>query len=317
MRNNIKPVRKYRRDVIHRWEGNPMISVEDLGFRCTGMYNAGCVKIKGKYVLLITIEHLDGCSAIYYAQSDNGMHFEVANKPLISPAGKGALHEYEAMGILDPRITYNDKTYYIIYLGKSRNGFVLCLAKTKDFKSVEKLGIISEPDTKAGALFPTKLNGMYARLERPNSGGSIWISYSRDLLAWGQSEAVLSPRGGFWDSDHIGASAPPIEIEQGWLMFYYGVKRTSAGTLTRIGAAILDKNNPTKVLERSNIPVLSPRELYERVGDINNYIFSCGAILEDKNRIKLYYGGSDNCLCLGTTTLEEIIKTCTESHWDF
>ena len=306
------------RDVIHRSERNPVVNIEDLPFRCINLYNAGCIKVDDKYILLITIELLDGKTSIFYAESSDGYEFKIAKDAFLSPARQEPLKEYEEMGLVDARITYLDNCYYIIYLAVSRHGILLNLAKTKDFNSVEKLGIISQPDTKAGALFPKKLKGKYARLERPNTGGSIWISYSEDLISWGESEVVLSPRDGYWDSHHIGCATPPLEIEQGWLVFYYGVKRTSGGTLTRIGTVILDKQDPAKpIVGRSNIPVISPRELYERIGDISNLVFSCGAILEEDNTIKFYYGTSNNCLYLGTTTLAEIIETCIQSKKEF
>jgi len=309
---------KLGRDVIHRWEGNPIIDIENIPFRCANMYNAGCVKLNKKYILLITIELLDGCTSIYYAESKDGLHFNVSAKPFLSPAKDGHQKEYEKIGVLDARITFLEGSYYTIYLSESRHGILLNLARTENFKKVEKLGVISQPDTKAGALFPKKIKNKYVRLERPNTGGNIWISYSNDLLAWGESKVILSPRDGYWDSHRIGCAVPPIEIEQGWLVFYYGVKKTSSGTLTRIGTVILDKKNPAShIVGRSNIPVLSPREPYERIGDISNQIFSCGVVLEEDNSIKLYYATPSNSLCLGTTTLEEIIETCMESKRNF
>jgi predicted GH43/DUF377 family glycosyl hydrolase len=95
------------------------------------------------------------------------------------------------------------------------------------------------------------------------------------------------------------------------------VKKNSAGTITKIGAAILDKEDPARVLHRSIIPILSPRKLYERIGDLNNFVFSTGAILEDTGDIKLYYGAADNCICLGTTTLSEIIDFCQNGLEEF
>ena len=310
--------RKTAHDITHRWEGNPVIDINDISFSCANIYSAGCLKINGKYIYLITFESLNGCTHIYYGESIDGIRIEVDDHPILSPDKTGFLAEYEKRGILDARITPFDGKYYIIYMAKSKHGFVLCLAETEDFKSIQKKGIISQPDTKAGALFPKKINGRYARLERPNSGGSIWISYSHDLLTWGGSEVVLSPRPGYWDVHHIGCSTVPLEINEGWLIFYYGVKKTSAGFLTRLGTAILNKENPAaKIIGRSNEPVLSPREPYERIGDIQNLVFSCGAIYEENSAIKLYYGASDNCLCLGTTTLKEIIDTCLESEKEY
>ncbi len=310
--------RKIKHDIVKRWEGNPVIDINDISFHCANIYNAGCIKVKNKYIYLISFESLNGCTNIYYGESRDGIHIEVDDTPLISPEKTGSLATFEKHGVLDARITHIDDKYYIVYLAKSEHGFILCLAETKDFKTINKKGIISQPDTKAGTLFPKKFKGRYARLERPNSGGSIWISYSYDLLNWGESEVVLSPRAGFWDSHHVGCSTVPLEIKEGWLIFYYGVKKTSAGFLTRIGAAILDKDNPaSRVINRSNEPVLSPRETYERIGDINNLVFSCGAICEKDNTIKLYYGVSDNCLCVGETSVSEIIETCTESEREY
>jgi predicted GH43/DUF377 family glycosyl hydrolase len=309
---------KIKHDIIKRWEGNPVIGIDDVSFHSSNIYSAGCIKIDGKYRFLITFESLNGCTQLYYGESKDGIHIEVDDCPILTPDKSGPLADFEKYGILDPRITPIEGICYIIYLAKSKHGFVLCLAETKDFKSIKKRGIISQPDTKAGALFPKKFNGKYARLERPFSGGSIWISYSPDLLHWGESEVVLSPRPGYWDFHYIGCSTVPLEIDEGWLIFYYGVKKTSAGLLTRLGSAILNKKNPAlNIIHRSNEPVLSPREAYERIGDINNFVFSCGAIYEDDSTIKLYYSGSDNCLCLGTTTLKDIIDVCVESNKEY
>ncbi|MHC4509848.1 MAG: glycoside hydrolase family 130 protein, partial [Planctomycetota bacterium] len=161
-------------------------------------------------------------------------------------------------------------------------------------------------------LFPKKFDRQsagYAMLERP-SGGSIWISYSDDFVHWGASTIVLTPRGGYWDSNRIGPAGPPIEFDGGWLLIYYGEKDTSAGPLVRLGAAILSKIDPARVLARSNIPILAPREKYERMGNVANIVFSCGGLLDDGGQVKVYYGASDSCICLGAGTLDDIVRTC-------
>ncbi len=309
--------RKFGQDIIRRWKENPVITSEDIPFKCHDMYNAGCIKIDGEYLLLITIEKLDGRPAIFRARSEDGLFFEIEREPFIASSTDVDFKEYEEMGVLDARITALNDEFYIVYLAMGRHGIVLALGKTKDFKEFERLEIVSQPDTKAGALFPRKINGRFALLEKPKYGGSIWIAYSNDLLTWGEREVVLTPRAGFWDQGRIGCAVPPMETESGWLLFYYGVKETSAGTITKIGAAILDKEDPAKVIIRSNIPILSPRKLYERIGDLNNVVFSTGAILEDNGEIKLYYGAADNCICLGTTTLSEIIDFCENGLEEF
>ncbi len=127
---------------------------------------------------------------------------------------------------------------------------------------------------------------------------------------------VLTPRGGFWDSDRIGVAAPPVEIDNGWLSLYYGVKQTSAGPLIRIGAAILEKENPSSVISRTNIPILSPREEYERIGDVPNIVYACGAIFES-DLVKLYYGAADSCICVGIAKIQDIVSACFNSVSEF
>jgi len=163
---------------------------------------------------------------------------------------------------------------------------------------------------------PEKVNGLYARLDRPIGGGvgSVWISYSPDLINWGRSEFVFAPRARFWDCYRIGASAPPILTDKGWLEIYHGVKMTSAGPIYRIGAIMLDKDNPAKVLGRGVAPLLSPREDYERIGDVGNVVFACGAIVEDDGEVKIYYGAADTSICVAFGTLDEIIDSCFNGH---
>ncbi len=296
------------RDIVHRWEGNPLISIEDLSFRCSDIHNAGVACLDGQMIMLITIEALQGFTQIYRAQSNDGINFSVDPSPLMVPQKDSPRGVYESGGLRDARITPLDGTYYIIYLADGDYGMRLALGRTDDFRKVEFIGYISQPDVKNGMLFPRKINGRYALLKRP-VGGAIWVSYSDDLTFWGDEQVVMTPRGGHWDSSRIGASAVPIEVEQGWLLIYYGVKQTQGGPLVRMGAAVLDKEDPSKVLARSNIPILSPREQYERIGDVPNMIFSCGAAVQD-GELRIYYGGSDSCICLGTANVAEIVDFC-------
>jgi predicted GH43/DUF377 family glycosyl hydrolase len=300
----------YGTDTVHRWEGNPLIAISDLDFKCSDIRNAGAAEVNNEILLLIDIEHLSGHQSIHLAREQKNGRFAVAAEPFMSSSAEPRFAQHEARGIMDPRITFFDDVYYIMYVANGDHGFRLGLAKTKDFKSVERIGIISEPDTKGGALFPAKIKGKYARLERPREGNSIWVSYSDDLIYWGASDSVLSPRDGFWDLNRVSIGPPPIEIEDGWLLIYYGVKDTSSGPLYRLGAAIVDREDPTKILGRSNIPILAPREDYERIGDTPNIVFSTGAVVKEKGAIVIYYGAADSCICMGTSTVEEIRYNC-------
>jgi len=305
--------KKKGRDVIHRWEGNPLITLDDIPFPCNTVFNASAVKMGKEYILLLRVEDLEGRSVLALARSEDGFHFEVADEPFMTPSQSEPYRTYEAMGIEDPRITELEGWFYVMYTAVSQYGPLLALARTQDFQTVERIGLISKPENKDGALFPRKINGRYVRLDRPMSQGlgNIWISYSEDLIHWGDSQLLAGIRPGYWDCHRIGASAPPIETEQGWLEIYHGVKFTSSGPLYRLGALLLDLENPSQVLGRSDIPVLAPREYYERVGDVNNVVFSCGAIYEEySGNLKVYYGAADTCICVGTAKLDEVLEWC-------
>ena len=296
------------RDLIHRWDGNPMIQLGDLPFRCSDLQNAGVVQIGGRTVMLLSVEMLQGYTQIYQAVSFDGTTFTVDPEPFMTPDRTGERSLYETGGIRDARITYLDDGYYITYLADGAYGWRVGLARTYDFESVEYLGFCTQPDVKGGVLLPEKVDGKYMLFKRP-IGGGIWVSYSKDLQFWGEDRVVMMPRGGHWDTSRIGPASAPIWTEHGWLLIYYGAKDTSAGPLYRLGAALLDADDPSHVIARSNVPIISPRETYERIGDLPNMIYSCGAILCGDD-LCIYYGGSDSCICLGTIPVAEVVEFC-------
>jgi beta-1,4-mannooligosaccharide/beta-1,4-mannosyl-N-acetylglucosamine phosphorylase len=300
------------RDLITRWDGNPLIELEDLPFNANSVLNAGATIFNKEILLLIRYEDLAGYSKFVLAKSLDGFRFEIENKPFMEPAKDGPYKEYEELGIEDPRITLLDDTYYITYTAHSNNGHRVGIAKTKDFSSVERVALVTEPDNKNGVLFPKKIDGRYALLNRPSEGGNIWISYSDDLIYWGDARVALTCRGGgFWDGARVGVSIPPIEIKEGWLVLYYGVKTIMGNNIFSVGACILDKDKPYKVIGRSSIPILAPREIYERSGNVPNMVFPCGAIVDKKmNELKVYYGSSLTCIALGIVPLDDLIEHC-------
>ena len=298
--------RRQGRDIVHRWEGNPYITIHDLDFQVSDIHNANAIEFQGQLFLLVTIESLSGVRCIHLARPQHDGVFRVDTQPFLQPSTDPPFAEHESRGVMDVRATCLDGVYYLMYVALGRHGYRLGIAQTASFESVTKIGMVSEPDTKAGALFPKKIGDRFVRLERPSSGSSIWVSYSRDLIYWGDTELVMMPRGGFWDSNRIGVGPVPMETERGWLLIYYGVKDTSAGSIYRIGAAVLDRDDPTKVVGRTGVPILSPRETYERLGDLQNVVFCTGAYLDDRDKLHLFYGASDSCICIGRTTLDEI-----------
>jgi len=297
------------RDLLHRWEGNPAITIEDVPFRANTVFNGTPMVTENGVFLLLRVEGQQGYSFFALARSSDGLRFKLDEKPVMMPAKSGPYAKYESKGIEDPRATVVDGTCYIMYTAVGQWGPRIAIARTEDYVNYERIGIVSEPGNKDGVLFPRKIDGRYARLDRPIGigRGSIWLSYSPDLLNWGDSEVAISPRAGYWDDFRIGASVPPIETEKGWLEIYHGVKMTSAGPIYRMGTVLLDLDDPSKVIKRSAMPILSPREDYERIGDVYNVCFGCGALVNEKGNMKVYYGAADTSICVALCSMEELL----------
>ncbi len=302
------------RDALHRYEGNPILTVDDIPNRCNTVFNGTPVKVDGEYFMLLRVEGQQGYSFFSLARSADGLNFKVDPEPCMAPSRQGPWQVWEEHGIEDPRLTMIDGKAYILYTVVGRHGHRIALACTDNFSDYQRMAIISEPGNKDGVLCPKKIGGLYARLDRPigNGIGSVWVSYSPDLINWGRSEFIFGPRPRYWDSYRIGASAPPILTDHGWLEIYHGVKMTSAGPIYRIGSIMLDRDDPTKVIARCLPPLLSPRENYERIGDVGNVVFACGAIVEDNGEVKVYYGAADTSICVASAHIDEIIASCLE-----
>ena len=144
-------------------------------------------------------------------------------------------------------------------------------------------GIIRHPEDKNAALLPHRIDGKWVLFHRPKTEfggakGEIVLSRSDDLESWSAPEQVLRPReGAWWDASRIGIGPPPLETEHGWLLIYHGVKEMVGGSIYRVGLALLDRDEPTRVLHRLPEWVLAPDAPYERTGDVPNAVFPCGA----------------------------------------
>jgi len=311
-------MQKKFQDVCKRDSRNPLITIEDIPFPCNTVFNAGVTTFDGQTILLLRVEGLDGTSTLVLARSYDGISFQADDKAFMSHSSEEPYHIYEEAGVEDPRITFINEYYYITYTAYSEFGPRIALARTKDFKKVERVALISQPVNKDAALFPRKIQGKYWRADRPvvGSSGHIWLSTSHDLVHWGgNSRVLLKARPRMWDSERIGIGPIPIETEKGWLLIYHGVKNTPGGKIYRLGVALIDIERPYKVIGRGIIPILSPRKPYERIGDVSNIIFSCGAILDKEDGIvRIYYGAADTSLCLATAKLDDLLNICTENN---
>jgi predicted GH43/DUF377 family glycosyl hydrolase len=302
---------------IHRCDKNPILTRDDIPFECNSVFNCGVEKFNGRYVMVLRIELRNGCSRFGLAWSDDGISWEAEDRLILSHSDDPYYGKYEQLEVYDPRITKMGDTYYILYAAEGGWGPRVGIAKTTDFKTFERVSYASECGNRNGVLFPEKINGMYAILDRPfdiySDKGMIWISYSPDLIFWGKSELVMEPRnGGHWDSSKVGAGPAPIRTDEGWLVLYHGVKTNAAGQTYRGGTALLDLEDPAKVIARSDNWLMAPEKPYECVGDVPYVCFPTAAVVEDDGEVKIYYGGADTTLCLATARIEDLIAHCYE-----
>jgi predicted GH43/DUF377 family glycosyl hydrolase len=169
-----------------------------------------------------------------------------------------------------------------------------------------------QPDDKDAALLPRRIEGGFALIHRPmtDSGAHVWMSLSPDLRNWGSHKLVLQARkGGWWDANKVGLSPPLIETSVGWLALYHGVRRTAAGSLYRLGAALLALDQPERCLLRGSSWIFGPEAEYERRGDVDNVVFPCGyTVGADGDTIRIYYGAADTCIALATGSIRQILQ---------
>ncbi|MDX2459818.1 MAG: glycoside hydrolase family 130 protein [Gammaproteobacteria bacterium] len=299
--------------LVTRYEGNPILTKHDVPYPVETVHNAGVTKFEGQYILLFRSHLHNGRSIIGIARSDDGYNFDVDSKPFMVPSTEGTFLRFEEYGVEDPRICAIDGVYYITYSAYSRFGVRIALAKTHDFKSVERISVISEPDMRNVVIFPETFNGRYARLDRPHSEinpWSIWLSWSPDLVHWGESEPVINPVSYHWDQMKIGPGATPVRTPDGWLNIFHGVFPTMDGSVYRLGVALHDIANPATVLSVADDWIVSPEDPWELAGYVHNVVFSCGAVAEDDGTLKIYWGAADTVMCVGTARIADLVQLC-------
>jgi predicted GH43/DUF377 family glycosyl hydrolase len=250
-------------------------------------------------------EYLTTLSHLRFVCSDDGKTF--SEPSLYNPIfAKDIL---EAYGIEDCRVTEIDGTFHLTYTMVSAVGVGVGLIQTRDWKHFERKGMIFPPHNKDCAIFSEKINGKYYALHRPSSphlgGNYIWLAESPDLLHWGNHQCIATTRNTMWDSERIGAGAAPIKTSAGWLEIYHGADRNHRYCL---GALLLDLHDPSRVLARSEQPIMEPTTEYELTGFFGNVIFTNGHIVEG-DKIVMYYGASDEVICGAEFSIKEILNS--------
>jgi beta-1,2-mannobiose phosphorylase / 1,2-beta-oligomannan phosphorylase len=242
---------------------------------------------------LLTIDgqtYLTSLSHLRLARSKDGLHFTIDKQPFLFPARPD-----EAFGIEDARITRIDDTYWITYTAVSANGPGVGLAKTTDFVHVERVGMVLPPPNKDACLFPERINGNLMMLHRPMVSEigkpSVWISESPDGVHWGNHRYVFGPTEANWENLKIGAGPEPIRTDDGWLVLYHGAGQQHEYALA---LALLNINDPGRLLDRSDAPLLTPELSWEREGFFPNVVFSNGWVANGPGEWWVYYGAADS-----------------------
>jgi len=252
-----------KKSLISRYSGNPILTKDDVPYPVEMVYNAAVVKHNNEYIMLPRMHLRNGRSIIGIARSQDGFNFKVHNKPFLTPSQDSIFGEYEEFGVEDPRICHIDGEYLITYSAYSRHGVRIGLVMTRDFIHIERIALISQADMRNVVIFPHKFDGQYVRLDRPHSEISpwtIWISYSPDLIHWGRSRALIAPVSYHWDQMKTGPGATPIKTRAGWLNIYHGVYPTMSGSVYRLGVALHDLNDPSKILGVADDWILQPED---------------------------------------------------------
>ena len=302
---------RVRGQMFQRSEKNPIITFGDVPYPCNSVLNPGVAIYDAETLLLLRVENLDGRSHLNVARSKDGVtDWRIEPEPLICPERER--YPYEEFGCEDPRLTYLEDIgkWLIAYTAYSPMGAGVALATTSDFETVQRIGLVLAPNNKDAAVFPRKIKGEYYMLHRPAAGEieHIWLTDSRDLVHWGRPRCIIKERGGpWWDGFKVGANGPPIETKEGWLILYHGVKMFSAGPAYRTGAALLDLDDPSRLIARLPYWLLGPMEPYEVAGDVPNVIFSCGHVVKDDD-LWVYYGAADSTVCLATSRVSEVLE---------
>jgi len=247
--------------------------------------------------------------------SDNGFDWEISPMPIKWQLDDPILEPPEYG--YDPRVCWIDDRFWITWC----NGFhgpSIGIGYTKDFSTFHMIANALPPFNRNGVLFPRRIEGDFVLLHRPSDNGhtpfgEIFLTRSRDGVTWGRHQWVMRGEQP-WESTKIGAGPVPIETTEGWLLFYHGVLTSCNGFVYHLGACLLDREQPWRLIARTSNYLLSPWASYEQSGDVPNVVFPCAALCNSEGKIALFYGAADTTTCLAFTTVEDVLQQIFESN---
>lgn len=295
-------------EVVWRSQRNPIITRAAVP---TGnsIFNSAVVPFNGEFAGVFRCDDNARQMQIHAGRSRDGLHWQIEPERIHFICDDQEIGKFEYA--YDPRVCWLEDRYYITWCN-GYHGPTIGVGYTYDFEKFYQMENAYLPFNRNGVLFPRRIHGKYAMFSRPSDNGhtpfgDIYYSESPDMIHWGHHRHVMSPVGG-WQSTKVGAGPIPLETSEGWLLLYHGVLTSCNGFVYSFGAALLDLDQPWKVIYRTRPYLLHPRELYENVGDVPNVVFPCASLVDaPTGRMAIYYGGADTVTCLAFTYVHELI----------
>lgn len=306
-------------DPVWRFTENPVV-LRDAAKDSNSIFNSAVVPFGDGFVGVFRVDDKNRRMALRVARSKDGYNWEIDDETIKfeceDPEVGNWVYGY------DPRVVKIEDKYYVTWCN-GYHGPTIGVAWTDDFKTFHQMENAFLPYNRNGVLFPRKVNDMYMMLSRPSDTGhtafgDIFLSQSKDMEFWGRHRHVMAPAGfdvSAWQSMKIGAGPAPIETPEGWLLIFHGVLQSCNGYVYSFGSALLDKNEPWKVIARSGQYLINPREIYEIAGDVPNVTFPCAALYDEPTgRIAIYYGCADTSVGLAFGYIDDILKFTKETN---
>jgi beta-1,4-mannooligosaccharide/beta-1,4-mannosyl-N-acetylglucosamine phosphorylase len=297
-------------DVVWRYDANPVIGRRPLP-RVTGIFNSAVVPFEGKFIGVFRTEGMDRVPHLHVGRSPDGLKWTFEPKPIKLRCEDEEVRRHEYA--YDPRVTPIDGVYYVTWCN-GYHGPTIGVARTKDFIHFKQLENAFLPYNRNGVLFPRKFGDKFLMLSRPSDTGhtpfgDIFVSESPDMVYWGKHRHVMGRGWPWWQGTKVGAGPSPIETSAGWLLFYHGVTTTCNGYVYAMSAALLDREQPWKVIACCNQQLLCPEAPYELSGFVPGVCFPVGCLCDSATgRTAIYYGAADTFTALCFCDLNEIVQ---------
>jgi beta-1,4-mannooligosaccharide/beta-1,4-mannosyl-N-acetylglucosamine phosphorylase len=294
--------------VVWRSAHNPVIP-RDLLSNSNSIFNSAVVPFNGEYAGVFRVDDTRRVMNLYPGFSKDGLKWDIGPDPIDFICDDPEIAQFQYR--YDPRVTWLEDRYYISWCN-GYHGPTIGIAYTYDFKSFYQMENALLPFNRNGVLFPRKINSKYCMFSRPSDNGhtpfgDIYYSESPDMVHWGCHRYVMGT-GGSWCSTKVGAGPTPIETSEGWLLIFHGVLTSCNGFVYSMGAALLDLDQPWKVIYRAEPYLMSPQTLYECVGDVPNVVFPCASLIDgDTGRMAIYYGAADTVTAMAFTQVDDLV----------